>query len=114
MTLWTVARHAPLSMGFFRQEYLSGLPFPPPGDLPYPGIELFLLCFLHWQMAFFMTNTTWEAPENLRFTPKKLGEQAEVKISVFTMIGLALPKDKYIAICSWNSYSLLRSSKLRE
>ena len=30
------------------------------------------------------------------------------------MIGLALPKDKYILICSWNSYSLLRSSKLKE
>ena len=32
-------RHAPLSMGFFRQEYCSGLPCPPPGDLPNPGIE---------------------------------------------------------------------------
>ena len=53
LTLWTVAHHAPLFMGFFRQEYLSGLPFPPPGDLPYPGIELCLLHFLHWQMAFF-------------------------------------------------------------
>ena len=30
---------APLSMGFSRQEYWSGLPLPPPGDLPYPGIE---------------------------------------------------------------------------
>ena len=30
---------APLSMGFSRQEYWSGLPFPPPGDLPHPGIE---------------------------------------------------------------------------
>ena len=38
-TLWTVARQAPLSMGFSRQEYWSGLPFPPPGDLPDPGIE---------------------------------------------------------------------------
>ena len=36
---WTVAHQAPLSMGFFRQEYWSGLPFPPPGDLPNPGIE---------------------------------------------------------------------------
>ena len=35
----TVARQAPLSMGFSRQEYWSGLPFPPPGDLPDPGIE---------------------------------------------------------------------------
>ena len=39
-TPWTVARQAPLSMGFSRQEYRSGLPFPPPGDLPHPGIKL--------------------------------------------------------------------------
>ena len=38
-TLWTVAHQAPLSMGFSRQEYWSGLPFPSPGDLPDPGIE---------------------------------------------------------------------------
>ena len=40
MTPWTVAHLAPLSMGFSRQEYWSGLPCPPPGDLPNPGIEL--------------------------------------------------------------------------
>ena len=38
-TPWTVACQASLSMGFPRQEYWSGLPFPPPGDLPDPGIE---------------------------------------------------------------------------
>ena len=38
-TPWTVARQAPLSMGFSRQEYWSGVPFPPPGDLPDPGIK---------------------------------------------------------------------------
>ena len=38
-TPWTVAYHAPLSMGFSRQEYWSGLPFPSPGDLPNTGIE---------------------------------------------------------------------------
>ena len=37
--LWTVACQAPLSMGFSRQEYWRGLPFPSPGDLPNPGIE---------------------------------------------------------------------------
>ena len=36
---WTVARQAPLSMGFSRQEYWSGLPFPSPGDFPNPGIK---------------------------------------------------------------------------
>ena len=39
MTLWTVARQAPLSMEFSRQEYWSGLPLLPPGDHPYPGIK---------------------------------------------------------------------------
>ena len=38
-TPWTVAHQASLSMGFSRQEYWSGLPFPSPGDLPNPGIE---------------------------------------------------------------------------
>ena len=36
---WTIARQAPLSMGFTRQEYGSGLPCPSPGDLPDPGIK---------------------------------------------------------------------------
>ena len=39
VTPWTVARQAPLTMKFSRQEYWSGLPCPPPGDLPNPGIE---------------------------------------------------------------------------
>ena len=38
-TPWTTAHQAPLSMGFPRQEYWSGLPIPSPGDLPRPGIE---------------------------------------------------------------------------
>ena len=45
-TPWTIACQAPLSIGFSRQEYWSGLPGPPPGDLTDPGIEL--LC-LDWQ-----------------------------------------------------------------
>ena len=40
MTPWTVTLQVPLSMGFSRQEYLSGLPSSIPGDLPEPGIEL--------------------------------------------------------------------------
>ena len=39
VTPWTVARQAPLSMEFSRQEYWSGLPFPTPGDLPDPVVE---------------------------------------------------------------------------
>ena len=44
VTPWTVARQAPLSMGFPRQEYWSGLSFSHPGDLPDPGIEPESLC----------------------------------------------------------------------
>ena len=50
-TLWTVAYQAPLPMGFSRQEYWSGLPCPPPRDLPNPGIELLSLmpaCICRW------------------------------------------------------------------
>ena len=39
VTPWTAACQAPLSMEFSKQEYWSGLPFPPPGDLPNPGIK---------------------------------------------------------------------------
>ena len=39
MTTWIVAHQAPLSMGFSRQEYWSGLPLPSPGVLPHPGIK---------------------------------------------------------------------------
>ena len=49
-TPWTVAHQVPLSMGFYRQEYRSGLPFPPPGNLPSPGVKpVSLLSKLHWQ-----------------------------------------------------------------
>ena len=44
VTPWTVTHQAPLSLGFPRQEYWSGLPFPYPGDLPDPGIEPCVLC----------------------------------------------------------------------
>ena len=46
----TVASQAPLSMGFSRQEYWSGLPCPPPGDLPSPGTDP-VSCLLHWQVG---------------------------------------------------------------
>ena len=60
VTPWIVTYQAPSSMGFSRQEYWSGLPFPPPQDLPEPGINP---CLLHWQVDFFIFNhcATWEA-----------------------------------------------------
>ena len=58
-TLWTVARQAPLSTGFSRQEHWSGLPCPSPGDLPDPGIEPVSLMSPEVAGGFFTTSTTY-------------------------------------------------------
>ena len=60
-TPWTVAHQAPLSMGFFRQKYWSGLPCPPPGDLPDPGMETVSLLSPALAGGLFTTSTTREA-----------------------------------------------------
>ena len=60
-TLWTVVHQAPLSMGFSRQEYWSGLPCPPPGDLPNPGTETTSLMSSALAGGFFTTSATSEA-----------------------------------------------------
>ena len=57
VTAWTVACQVPLSMGFSRQEYWSGVPSPPPGDLPNPGIEPASLALAG---TFFTTRATCE------------------------------------------------------
>ena len=59
-TPWTVAHQAPPSVGFSRQEYWSGLPFPPPGDLPDPGSESASLMPPALAGGFFTTGTTGE------------------------------------------------------
>ena len=63
-TPWTVARQVPLSMGFPKQEYWSGLPHSPPGDLPDPGIEPTFLVSPALAGRFF-TSATWEAPTRM-------------------------------------------------
>ena len=60
-TLWTIARQALLSTGFSRHEYWSGLPCPPPGDLPNPGTEpTSYISFIGRQVL--VTSAIWEAP----------------------------------------------------
>ena len=65
-TLWTVVCQAALSMRFSRQEYWSGLPWPPPGDLPNPGIELVSLMSPALAVGFFATSATEETSLELR------------------------------------------------
>ena len=57
---WTVACQAPLSMRFPRQDYWRGLPFPPPVDLPDPGIKLVSLASPALAGGSFTASTTWE------------------------------------------------------
>ena len=57
-TPWTVVRQVPLSMGFPRQGYWSGLSFPSPEDLPEPGMELASPALGRWILYH---RTTWEA-----------------------------------------------------
>ena len=65
VTLWTVAHQAPLSMGFSRQEYWSGLPCTPLGELPNPGIKPMSLMSPALSGRFLATSATWEAKLNV-------------------------------------------------
>ena len=65
-TLWSIACQAPLSMGFSRQEYWSGLPCPPPGDMLIPGIEPTSVVSPALAGEFFTTSATQEAQLKVR------------------------------------------------
>ena len=66
VTPWTVARQAPLSIGFLRQEYWNGLPFPFPGDLPDPqGLNPHFLHLLHWQAGSLLLAQLRKPPTNM-------------------------------------------------
>ena len=70
MMLWTVAHQAPLSMEFSRQEYWSGLPCPPPEDLPNPEIEPIFLASLALQ-ADSLSSEPPRKPDEMLFSAKK-------------------------------------------
>jgi len=60
-TPWTGARRSPLSLGLSQQEYWSGLPFPPPGDLSHPGIGPYISCSSCIGRTVLYLHATWEA-----------------------------------------------------
>ena len=68
---WIVAHRAPLSMGFSKQEYWSGLPRPPPGDFPDPWMEPASLVFSSLAGGFFTIRATWEAHDLLKLVSQK-------------------------------------------
>ena len=79
-TLWTVAHQAPLSLGFSRQKYWSGLPCPYPGDHCNPGIKCVSLRSPALAVGFFTTGATWEAQKVIRpaDTVSRLGSPVSV------------------------------------
>ena len=70
MTPWAVARQSPLSMGFSRQEYWSGSPCPPPGDLPNPGIELMVYFVFMLQDTEILQSINIKLLSKLHFFPE--------------------------------------------
>ena len=74
-TQWTVACQAPLSVGFSRQEYWSGLPYPPSGDLLNPGTEPASLMSPALAGGLFNTSATWDAFLFFQASPCKWGTQ---------------------------------------
>jgi len=82
-TQWTISHQAPLFMGFSRQDYWSGLPCSPPGDLPNLGIEPVSLTSPALAGGFFITSTTWETREYVIFYEKEeLRLQIELKLLI--------------------------------
>ena len=72
VTQWAAAHQAPLSMEFSRQEYGSGLPHPPPGDLPKPGMEPLFLSSPALVAGFFTPSATWEAQRRWLYNGKRI------------------------------------------
>ena len=85
LTPWTVAPQAPLSMGFSRQEYWSGLPFPSPGYLPDPGIELASLMSPVLTGRLFITSITWEARLCCKQSEIKDLHRRDIKVNYYKM-----------------------------
>ena len=89
-TLLTLACQAPLSLKFSRQEYWSGLPCPPPGDLPDPGIEPVSLTPPALAGRFFTTCATWEAITKIIVKVKE-SEVAQSCPTLYDPIDCSLP-----------------------
>ena len=81
MTLWTEALEAPLSMGFSRQEYWSGLPHLLPGDLPDPGMETVSVTTPTLTGEFLTTSSAWEAQQT-KMSAKKKKKKKKKKVPV--------------------------------
>ena len=101
-TPWTIAHQAPPSMGFSRQEHWSGLPFPSPGDLSNPGLNL---CLLHCRQTLYHLKHQRHPKGNPEAMPHKSdsnhhkGTTLPVTCPVcLCKYGTLFPSDKYLFI----------------
>ena len=88
-------RQAPLHMGFSRQEYWRGLPFPSPGDLPDPGIKPGSSCivgrfFTVWATREALQSTSWRANSSLKKCANKILSRTSNYQAVQSDLGLSL------------------------
>ena len=97
-TPWTASHQAPLSMGFSRQEYWNGLPFPSPEDLPNPGIQSGSHIYLHQQAQF-----QWNEPSQCSPHPE-VPTIIGVLDGVETSPSRALPKILIHRVCEQNEW----------
>ena len=108
-TPWTIARQAPLSMGFSRQEYWSGLPCPPPGDLPDPEIEPGSPAAPSLAGGFFTHWATWEGPDESQ-AASGWCTVASPPLTPILTTPRNVPKHLSLTICSEGQPSVIRVS----
>ena len=100
----TVAHQAPLSLGFPRQEYWNGLPFPSPGDLPDPGIEPAFLAFIHWQLDSLPTEPPPGKPLYILYMYSNISNNSFDnnchKIKLFLLTQFAVYFSSFFGVCS--------------
>ena len=87
-TPWTVAHQAPLSKGFSRQEYWSGLPLPPPRESSWPRDQTHISCIAD---GFFIVWATKEAPSVFRYYKNSLVFWGKTEVHWPPTLGLYLP-----------------------
>ena len=102
MALWAVAHQAPLSMGFSRQEYWSGLPFLPPWDRPDPRIEPTSRKSPTSAGRFFATSGTWKASiPSYHVPPRLLLSVCNSDAGLFILMGVRMCV--YLCVCGMQS-----------
>ena len=100
-TLWTIGCQVPLSLGFSRQEYWSGLPCVPPGDLPDPGIEPTSLMSPELAGRFFTTSAAWKLPIMLQ-----IKSESSTCLKCFEVLPIAFQTMQIlICKCLWSLIS---------